>query len=176
MKTYEVEIEGITPLMMNRILEPEEIPKKQGEAFDSQELAHKKVYKVGDKIVVPSEWIIRAMQRVAGEFRVEGMKKTTYKQLLPGNVFIEPEFIEIDPQEYVIDKRTVVIPTTRGRVWRYRPKWPKWKLKFKIKVFDERIKQEVLNHILVEAGRRVGIGDGRSIGFGRFIVTKFEQT
>ena len=25
-------------------------------------------------------------------------------------------------------------------------------------------------------GRRVGIGDGRSIGFGRFIVTKFEQT
>lgn len=171
-----VEIEGITPLLQNKYIEPQEIPQKKGEAHDSPELVPYKLHK-NDKgeIVVPSESIMRAMETVAGEFKVEGMKKATYKNLLPGNIYIEPEGIKIEPQSYVIDKRPVVNPVTRGRIMRYRPKFEKgWRLAFIIHVFDDRIKKEVLKHILEEAGRRVGIGDGRRIGMGRFIVTKFE--
>ena len=175
MEEYEVTIKGITPLMSNRFLENEETSGKKGEVEDSPELADKKVYRVGDKVVAPSEWIQRAMEKVASEFKVEGMGRTTYKTLLPGNIFINPEYIPIEPQSYVIDKRSVVNPFTKGRVIRYRPKWTNWKLSFKIQVFDKRLKEDVLRNILTEAGRRVGIGDGRKIGFGRFVVTKFKK-
>jgi len=172
-----VEIEGITPLLQNKFIEDQEVPQKKGEAHDSPDLVPYKLYK-NDKgeIVVPSEWIIRAMERVASEFKVEGMKKVTYKNLLPGNIYIEPEAIRIEPQKYSIDKRTVVIPSTRGRIMRYRPRFEKgWKLAFTIRVFDDRIKKEVLKHILEDTGRRVGIGDARRIGMGRFIVTRFDS-
>ena len=172
-----VEIEGITPLLMNRFIEDEEIPKKKGEQKETEEDAKKRLY-LNEKgeIIVPSEWLLRAMDRVSSEFKVEGMKRATYKSLLAGNIFIEPEAIKIEPQEWIVDKRSVVIPATRGRIMKYRPKFNQgWKLKFKIKVFDDRIKKEVLYHILVEAGRRAGIGDGRTIGMGRFIVKSFEK-
>ena len=59
--------------------------------------------KVGDKIVVPSVWILSAMFKVSSDVQVPGMKRKTYKQLLPGNVFIKPEFIEIENWEKDID-------------------------------------------------------------------------
>lgn len=176
MYTVQVRIKGVTPLLMNKFVEKEANPQKRGEEEDTPELAKEKVYR-NDKgeIIVPAEMILRAMDKVSSEYKIEGMKKTTAKSLLPGNIFIEPEGIKIEPQNFVVDKRTVVIPATRGRVIRYRPKFPEWKLEFKIHIFDDRIKPEILQHILSEAGRRAGIGDGRKIGFGRFVIEQFSK-
>ena len=176
MYKVDVEIKGITPLLMHRFLENEPKPEKRGEDIENEEIAEHRLYK-NDKgeVIVPNEWIIRAMFKVASDFKVEGMRKKTMKSLLPGNIYIEPEAIKIEPQKWAVDKRTVVIPSTRGRVMRFRPKFENWKLSFKVLVMDDRIKPEILHHILEEAGRRSGIGDGRSIGFGRFIVSKFGE-
>ena len=175
MQIYQVEIEGIRPLLTNRYMEDEVAVKKRGEEKDNEELAKKKVYQVDGKLVIPAEQIERAMEKVASSFKVEGQGKKTYKDLVQGAVFVEPEYIEIRPQKFEIDKRTVVIPSTRGRVARYRPKWnPGWKLKFKVRVMDDRVTPEVLQKIIDEAGRIKGIGDGRSIGMGRFMLTSFK--
>jgi len=165
-----VKIKGTTPLLMNKW--NQELAEAR---TDRPEFAEKRLYK-NDKgeIVVPAEWIERAIMKVAKDFKVEGQRKITYALLLPGNVIIRPEFIKIEPQKWVIDARTVVIPSTGGRVMRYRPKFENWSLEFSIDVIDERIKPETLQKILVDAGRRVGIGDGRSIGFGRFMIEKYE--
>ena len=172
MYDLDVEIEGVTPLLQNKIQPSEAVVKKRGEEQETEETAKSRLYKLEDgTIVVPSEWILRAMDRVSSEFKVPGMKRTTYKTLLPGNVNITKEAIPIEPQSWVVDERTVVIPSTRGRVWRYRPKFPKWKLRFTFRVFDTRIDKKTLITILQEAGRRIGIGDARKIGFGRFIVS-----
>jgi len=175
MKKYKVEIEGIRPLLTNKKLEDEEAVRKRGEEQDSEELAKKKVYKVGNKLVIPAEQIERAMEKVASSFKLEGQGKKTYKDLVQGAVFVEPEFIEITPQGFEIDRRSVVIPSTKGRITRYRPKWKSgWKLKFEVRVMDDRVKPEVLQKIIDEAGRIKGIGDGRSIGMGRFMLISFQ--
>ena len=175
-KTYRVTIEGVRPLLMNKWIPDDASTKKRGEAQDSPEMAKKRAYIVDGKLVMPAEWIERAMHSVSSSFKLPGHGKKTYKDLIGGAISIEPEFIELTPQEYKIDERTVVIPATRGRVLRYRPRLdPGWRATFHIHVFDSRIGKDVLENILAEAGRLKGVGDGRSIGMGRFIIVEFKE-
>ena len=174
MKTYKVTIKGVRPLLMNKWVEDNSI-KKRGEVQDSAELCEHKLYKLNGKLVQPAEHIERAMEKVASSFKIKGAGKKTYKDLVQGAVFIQPEFIEHKVQKWVVDKRTVVIPSTKGRILRFRPRLDEWELDFTVQVLDDRVTPEILKLILDEAGRLKGIGDGRSIGFGRFIVTRFEE-
>ena len=73
-----------------------------------------------------------------------------------------------------MDARRVVIPATRGAQIRYRPKFENWKLSFEIELLEEDIDPEVVKAILTSAGHKVGIGDNRLNGFGRFEVTRWK--
>lgn len=75
-----------------------------------------------------------------------------------------------------IDVRGVRNPTTKARNVRYRLACsPGWKAVFTI-VFDKTmVTREVMRAIVEDASRFTGLGDGRSIGFGRFQVTKWEE-
>jgi hypothetical protein len=53
---------------------------------------------------------------------------------------------------------------------------PGWHITFHV-IWDKTIvSRNQLHAVCIDAGRYVGIGDGRKIGFGRFEVTKFEVT
>lgn len=67
----------------------------------------------------------------------------------------------------------VVNPATRGRNVRYRiAARPGWRLAFAV-IFDAtKISGDMMKAILLDAGTSVGIGDGRSIGMGRFRVVQ----
>jgi hypothetical protein len=67
-----------------------------------------------------------------------------------------------------------MIPATRGAQLRYRPKFGGWKLKLSIDLLDEDLDSKSVKAILVSAGHKVGIGDNRLNGFGRFEVVRFE--
>ena len=171
MERYKVKIKGVTALLMNKWCnELQEI--KQ----DKIEYAKKRLY-TNDKgePVIPAEWIERALMIVAREEQVKGFKKLKYSSILPGNLIIEPRYIVFEHNGMKVDERTVVIPSTGGRVIRYRPRFDEWKATFEITILDERITQEILQKLLIEAGRRIGIGDGRTIGFGRFILEEFKK-
>lgn len=174
MKKYKVEIRGIRPLLTNKWITEEEAVKKKGEDKDDEAMAKLRAYEVDGKYCIPSEQVERAMEKVASSFKLKGMRSKSYKDLIQGAVFLSPEFLEIKPQQFEIDKRTVVIPSTRGRVMRYRPKWKTgWKAEFIIEVMDDRVTPDILQKVIDEAGRIKGVGDARSIGMGRFMVTKF---
>lgn len=134
-----------------------------------------KLYTLPDgRIYQPAEHILRSMVKAAVNFKIGGRGRKTYKDIVLSSVFITPDAIPHKHQEWVEDKRSVVIRATRGRIMRCRPKFNKWGLEFDLTTTEEQIDKQTLNQILSYAGQYVGIGDYRP-RFGGFIVTRFEE-
>jgi hypothetical protein len=75
-----------------------------------------------------------------------------------------------------LDIRGVVNPSTKGRNVRYRiAAAPGWSCFFTL-MFDKTvISRAEMESALINAGKLVGIGNGRAIGMGRFEVISFEE-
>ena len=180
MKKYKVEITGITPLLMNKPLEygfdEQWVEKKASEDWEKEAL--KKLY-VNAKGVIyqPSTHIEMSLIDAGKKIKVKGQGKATYSKLFGSMVSIEEFEIPHKKQDYEIFKCLVVIPSTKGRVMRYRPKFNEWVLEFHV-IFEEEIPKEVIKEALEIAGKYVGIGDWRPSKkgkFGKFQVTKFQE-
>jgi len=174
-KRLNVEIEGVAPLLQHRF--PEEDEEKQSKRktgkIDYSAEVTKSLYLTKNNVIYqPSVSIEQSMIKAAVNFQIPGKGKKTYKDLINSALIIEPTEIPLEPQKYTVDKRSVRIQ--RARVYRYRPRFHNWKLKFTILILDEQLQPSVVKEILEYAGAYVGIGDYRP-KFGRFIVTKFEE-
>jgi len=91
------------------------------------------------------------------------------------DAFLPDPLTEDKAQPVYLDVRGVVNPSTRARNVRYRVAMsPGWEVSFAIS-WDATIVAEAQMHAaLIDAGRMVGIGNGRSIGMGRFEVVSFD--
>lgn len=87
-----------------------------------------------------------------------------------------PDKLTNDPDEPVyLDVRGVRNPATKGRNVRYRvTSSPGWELTFTLLWDRTIVSQNEMAAILQDASTLVGLGDGRSIGMGRFTVIGFE--
>lgn len=85
---------------------------------------------------------------------------------------------ERDPSLPVyLDVRSVVNPTTKGRNVRYRiAASPGWQAGFTLQFDKTVVSRGEMESALIQAGALVGIGNGRKVGMGRFIVQSFEIT
>ena len=73
-----------------------------------------------------------------------------------------------------LDVRSVKNPATKGRNVRYRVAASAgWEAKFSIFWDKTIVSRGEMEAALTDAGRFVGLGDGRSIGYGRFTVDSF---
>jgi len=180
MKKYKVEITGITPLLQNK---PEEygfdiqwIEKQASTNWEGEAL--KKLYVNTDgEIYQPSTHIERALIEAGKKIKMKGAGKSNYSKYFGSMINVEEaEILHIKPK-YEIFKALVVIPSTKGRIMRYRPLFKEWKLVFNIS-FEDEISSDVLKEALEIAGRYVGIGDWRPEKkgkFGKFQVTSFQE-
>jgi hypothetical protein len=167
-------IEGSRPLLQHRYLieEGEKRAKKQIGSPDYKAEAEKSLYCDGKgQIYEPADHILGSMIKSASNFKIPGKNKKTYKDMVKGFVFIDPDCIPLNAK-WEIDARPVVI--NRARVMRYRPMFKKWDLEFNITVNSNEFPKEVLKEILDYAGNNIGIGDYRP-RFGRFIITEFKE-
>lgn len=190
MYTVDVQVEGIAPLMQHRFPLPDFADlskggkKKTGEQDYSQEWREYLYATPEGDIYQPATHFDGCLVKAAAGYKIQGARGKTYKDLFKGNVFVSPDAIfhnvkvpesldaDADKPLY-LDVRPVVIQ--RARVVRVRPTFGiGWKLEFEISVLDDQLPKNVLNDVLVLAGRTVGIGDFRP-RFGRFIVTRFEE-
>lgn len=74
-----------------------------------------------------------------------------------------------------LDIRSVRNPATRGRNVRYRlAASPGWQATFRILWDKTIIARGQMEPVIIDAGRLSGLGDGRSIGFGRFELVSFK--
>ena len=180
MKKVNVEITGITPLLMNspKSMIDENVHKQlrtKTKDYDLKEEAKKLAY-VNSKgeLYVPAEAVKGALIN-ASSFKKFG--KYAAKPIVAGGVFImEPE-LSLKTKKYDLDIRTVVIQ--RARVVKARPKINKWKLNFELQYNENLIGDDkLIKPILVEAGQRIGILDFRPQkhgSFGMFEVTKWQR-
>jgi hypothetical protein len=94
-------------------------------------------------------------------------------QVLDARVLVD-RFLPDQPstdstQPVYIDVRSVRNPATRGRNVRYRvAAAPGWQTPFTIQWDVTIVSRQELLAVLLDAGRFVGLGDGRAVGFGRF--------
>jgi hypothetical protein len=74
-----------------------------------------------------------------------------------------------------VDICSVRNPTTKGRNVRYRLATPSgWKTEFNIMWDKTIVDRNQMQSVINDAGTLCGLGDGRSVGFGRFQVESFE--
>ncbi len=192
MYAVQCSITGIAPLMQHRfpippdVLNPKGATKVTGARDFSQEWREYFYATPKGQIYQPSSHLESAMVKAAAQFKISGRRGKTYKDLFQANVIVSPEKVlhrgmkvpdELDAdadKPMYLDIRPVIVE--RHRVVRIRPAFKAgWQLDFEVQVIDDQLSDQVLNDVLVLAGKTVGIGDYRP-KFGRWIVSKFERS
>lgn len=86
----------------------------------------------------------------------------------------DPLTTDIDQPVY-LDIRSVKNPATKGRNVRYRVAATSgWTLTTTIMWDKTIVSRQEMEAVAIDAGRLTGLGDGRAVGFGRFVVESFK--
>lgn len=186
MKQVEVEIKGLSGLLQHRFGEAAE-----ADSADStrkalvvrgtpREEAAKCLYMdPGGALYHPSSAILRMLREVGAGHKMKGTRKSL-KFIIPSAVFLMSADIPLlngngkPITEWEVDSRPVVIPSTKGRIMRHRPRHDVWSARFMLDVDELTLPVEKVHELLEEGGRKYGIGDYRPEKggpFGRFEVT-----
>jgi hypothetical protein len=183
MQEVQITIEGLSPLLMNKFPDTDDQPKPvfRGEKPPRRDQAEAKLYVDEQGIIhVPGPNIFRGIID-AGTFHKAGKQKiTTMKtSLVPAGMgIVELTCPVLTPEGQVpsweVDSRSVVIPSTGGRIMCHRPRFDHWMIKFTLDV-DLNIFDLALTRRLVDDfGLKIGLGDFRPAKkglFGKFVVT-----
>lgn len=172
MKNITVSIKGISPLLMHRFpLEPIEAIEKKTPEEQAEIAAYRTPEK---KLYISGTAVQRAF--IAAATYSKGKGRGSLQKVAAASVFVTPEYILLGQDKYEVDARAVVVPATKGRVVRYRPRFDEWKVDFNIDYDENLLTEQQLRRIVDDAGQRVGLLDfrpARNGSFGRFMVTKW---
>ena len=167
-------IKGISPLLMHAFpMHPLEAIEKR----PIEEQTEYAAYRDPDTrlLYIPGIAVQRAL--IAAAAYSKGKGRASLQKPVAACVLINPERCDLGVGEYQIDARPVVIPTTKGRIIRYRPRLDEWKITFEAEYDDNLLKEGELRRIVDDAGSRVGLLDfrpERKGPFGRFIVIEWK--
>lgn len=176
-KVYDVEIKGVMPLLQNRFAggEPDTSTKKKTQTTKENNVEDT-LYSFPDgKTYHPAEAIRQALIEAGKAFK---KGKSNLSKTFASFCMVSPEAIPLK-EKWTVDRRAVVIPSTKGRVMRNRARYDEWSLKFEVTILeDDEISQKTLHDALDYAGHYIGIGDYRPQKkgmYGRFIVTSIKE-
>lgn len=182
-----VTIEGVSPLLMNRFTDKNEIvgsgghsPVHGGDRGTPREQAMPKRYADADtgELFIPGTNIYSSIIG-AGIFHKIGKNKvtTTKTSLVPAGLWVLDLVCPLGTTEFEVDSRSVVNPSTGGRFVIHRPRLDKWRLSYFLEI-DASLFTPNLARLLVDhAGSRIGLGDFRPQkkgAFGRSVVVGWE--
>ncbi len=169
-----VGIRGVSPLLMHAfpLIPIEKIEKKSRE-----EQAEHAAYRDPEtkKLYVPGIAIQRML--VAAATYSKGRGRASLQKEVAASVIVSPERVSLQQEKYAVDSRPVVVPATKGRIMRHRPRLDVWDLTFGIEYDPDLITEQQLRHIVDDGGSRVGLLDFRPEkkgSFGRFMVISWK--
>lgn len=170
MKTVEVTVKGMSALLMHQYpMQPIEAiekksPEEQAEIACYRDPETKMLY-------IPGTAVQRTL--VNGAMFSKGKGRGSLARIAAATLLVTPERIDLGVKDYTIDARPVVVPATKGRVVRYRPRLDKWEGTFQIEYDENLLKEEQVRRIVDDSGKLVGFLDFRPEKkgpFGRFTV------
>lgn len=187
-----VTIQGVTPLLMNRFTEANEVAVSggtsvafRGDKGAPREQAAAKRYADGnDNLYIPGPNIFAALV-AAGTFHKAGKSKLTTQKtsLIPAGVMVDDLICPITNatgellSHWEVDSRSVVIPATGGRVMAHRPRVDSWHVTFTLDIDQTMFSPNLIRAVVDDAGKKIGLGDyrpARKGPFGRFVVARWE--
>jgi len=187
-----VTITGIAPLLMNRFTEASEVAVSGGTAVTfrgdkgtpREQATPKRYADTEGRLYIPGPNIFAAII-AAGTFHKAGKSKlTTMKtSLIPAGMMVDDVVCLLTDAngepltEWEVDSRSVVIPSTGGRIMAHRPRVDAWCSTFTIDVDTTMFTPNMIRSVIDDAGKKIGLGDyrpQRKGPFGRFVVTKWD--
>jgi hypothetical protein len=188
MKLINVEIRGITPLLIHRFGEEAETSRPARNVMvqtrDPRAEATKAAYIAADGTYFFSAFSITGCMGNAGaQHKMKGSRKTL-RFIVPSAVRLTADTITIlngkgPAKNFEVDARPVTIPATKGRIMRYRPRFNEWGAKFDLMIEETMLPIDNAQQLLTEGGTTIGIGDFRPEKrgpFGTFRVVSFQET
>lgn len=183
-RTFEVEIEGISPLIQNnpeqsnkkRDLTPN--PTRKSSPDDPQEEWRCRVYYInGDGTLGhPAEAMEMCLREAANE--IKGTGKRTLKTPVKRACFLDGEWMVITNRKIqdCSPKRMAPRNSTGQTTPYYAPEFAAgWRMKFVIQLMnDESVTPVALKKVIEKAGECIGLGVHRP-KYGRFMVVKFDE-
>ena len=175
MKQVSVTIKGLSPLLMHAypMVPIEALEKKSPE--EQAELAVYRDSANGQDLYIPGVAIQRAL--VAAASFSKGKGRATLQKQVAACVLVSPERVSLGVKNYLIDARPVVIPATRGRVIRYRPRLDQWQAVFTVDFDVNLLTEKQLRGVVDDMCSRVGLLDFRPEKkgpFGRSMVVAWK--
>lgn len=180
-----VTIEGVTALLMNRFTDENEIKVSSGTSAvhvggrgTPREQAQKKAYAdQAGALFIPGPNVFSCLIQ-AGKFHKAGKSKvTTMKSsLVPAGISVLDLVCALGTDKFEVDSRSVVIPSTGGRVMAHRPRLDKWRLGFTLDVDTAMFSEQFVRQLVDDAGHKIGLGDfrpDRKGPFGKFKVVEW---
>lgn len=189
--TARITIQGTRPILFHRF-GPDAIPstggrrERSGVAGNDPEEWRRSVMVSSDGILYLEPTYLFGCLRDGAKFTPR--KRTSLQPLVTSTLLILDERILLDrslpdpllpdPELPVyLDIRSVRNPATRARNVRYRvAARPGWRANATIQWDRTIVSREEMQAVAIDAGRLVGLGDGRAIGFGRFEMASFTLT
>ena len=191
MQTFLATIEGTTSLLQHRFGESAEGSAAKStrrvvmESSTPRAEAEKVEYKAEDgTYYMPGAAFSRLLREAGGGHKLKGSRKSA-KYVVPSAVLIMDDRVTLldvtnkPLKKYEVDSRPVVIPATKGRVMRHRPRHDSWRAKVLIRVNDQLLSSAFVHQLLVEGGQQIGVGDFRPEKggpFGTFAVVEWTET
>ena len=177
-----VTIEGVTPLLMNRFTEANEVQVsggtsatyKSGKGTPREQAEPKRYADKNGVLYIPGPNIFATLV-AAGVFHKVGKSKlTTMKtSLIPAGVMVDELVCSLGTDQWEVDSRSVVIPSTGGRIMCHRPRVDEWECPFTLDIDESMFSPALVRAIVDDAGKKIGLGDyrpSRKGPFGRFVV------
>lgn len=176
MKTYNVTIQGTSPLLMNRpsVLIGDISKDKKPHSDDAQAEAEGRLYEIDGKLYQPATHLQGALVEAGKHKKVVGKGKSTYSKIVGYAAEINPFEIIHKKQKWEIFSILAVNPSTKGRNMVNRPMLKEWELDFEVTFDETEIPESIMKELLDIAGRIAGLGDWRPAKKGRF--GKFQVT
>lgn len=186
MISIKIKIDGVTPLLVHAFTDEAQMSATSGARVATSgdrgtphEQAAASLYLNEDgQPIIPQPNLFRCILDAGKFFKAGKSKVTTIKSsLIPACLSIDALAIPIlHEEDWTVDQRPVRIPSTGGRIIRYRPCFHDWALAFTAELDTDIISANLFREIVDAAGKRIGLGDFRPDckgPFGKFVVTEW---
>jgi len=187
-KAIKTTIKGISPLLMHAfpLVAIEALEKKPAEV-QAEHAAYRMPISNGDvgtraagftqpNLYIPGICVQRAL--IAAATYSKGKGRASLQKPAAACLLIAPEYLDLGVTTYTIDSRPVVVPATKGRIIRHRPRLDEWQVTFDLEYDDTLLKATEVRAIVDNAGSRVGLLDFRPEKkgpFGRFMIIEWTE-
>ncbi len=167
-------VEGTAPILLHRFSMNAEADsgkqtrKVQIQQKDPRLACEECVYRDAEgALALPSAAFARLIREAGGAHKQRGSRKSL-KYVVPAAVRVLGELVPLYhldrktlAKDFEIDSRSVVIPSTKGRVMRHRARLNSWAARIDISINDELLDEATVRQLLTEGVQQNGLGDFR---------------